>query len=502
MTTVFTNFLNALRKYPFHVLLLPLFFILHGVKENFGFILIADVTPLILLYCFTSIFTYLVFLLLYRQQPKAGLITFCLFSIFFFYGAIQDFLKDYFPVLNRYVILIPVFFMGILIAAILVKRSTKKFTKITFFLNCLLLIYLVADIIVTGVKIVSPANDKFTTSPIGQNNHPTLCKDCTKPDIYFLVFDEYASSACLKNDFGFNNSLLDSFLIKKQFRIQKKSSGNYNFTPFSISSILNMSYINGINPGSVTSDDYARCNKLIRENEVVKYLSATGYDIINYSIFDIAGNPSPVNQDFLPLKAKLITDRTLWGRVKRDILWNLFAGRFEIKWLTRDAIYVYNNNNNKQIDLVKKESEKKSAVPRFIYAHYNLPHPPYYFDKNGNPVDKEKLGHSFDGNKSLYLDYVQYTNTKIEELVNTISANSNGQAVIIVMGDHGFRNDDKMPEHVFLQNQNAVYLPGRNYNLYYDSITGVNQFRVLINTLFKQKMPLLKDSVTFLKDAQ
>ena len=494
--------LNLLKKHPYYILLLPLFFVLHGLKENFGFILIADIIPLILLYCLASIFTYLILFLLYRQQIKAGLITFCLLGISFFYGAIQDFLKDYFPVLNRYIILIPVFFISILVTAVLIKRTTKLFTKITFFLNCLLLIYILADIIAIGVKIVSPAEDKFTTSSVSQNNHYTICKDCAKPDIYFLVFDEYASSVCLKNDFGFDNSHLDSFLIKKQFRIQKNSLGNYNFTPFSVSSILNMSYINGINPGSITSDDYARCNKLIRENEVVKYLSATGYDIINYSIFDIAGNPSPVNQDFLPLKARLITDRTLWGRVKRDILWNLFTGKFEIKWLTRDAIYVYNNNNNKLIDLVKNESKKKSTVPRFIYAHYNLPHPPYYFDKNGNPVDKEKLGHSFDGDKNLYLDYVQYTNTKIEELVNTISTNSNGQSVIIVMGDHGFRNDNKMPQHVFLQNQNAVYLPGRNYTLYYDSITGVNQFRVLVNTLFKQNMPLLKDSATFLKDAQ
>jgi hypothetical protein len=235
---------------------------------------------------------------------------------------------------------------------------------------------------------------------------------------------------------------------------------------------------------------------------VVKYLSATGYDIVNYSLFDMTGNPSPINQDFLPLKAKLITDRTLLGRLKRDVFWNLFSGKFEIKWLTRDAAYYYNRNNNKLIDLVKKESERKSQAPRFIYAHYNLPHPPYYFDKNGNPVDKEKLRPSFNGDKNLYLGYVQYTNTKIKELVNTIFTNSNGQAVIIVMGDHGFRNDNTMPEHVFLQNQNAVYLPDKQYALYYNSITGVNQFRVLINTLFKQTTPLLKDSTIFLKDAK
>jgi hypothetical protein len=262
-----------------------------------------------------------------------------------------------------------------------------------------------------------------------------------------------------------------------------------------------MSYISGINANAITNDDYARCNKLIRENEVVKYLSASGYDIVNCSIFDIAGNPAPVYQDFLPLKAKLITDRTLWGRMKKDILWNLFYGKFEIKWLAKNAIYVYNENNQKLIDLVKAESKKKTAKPRFIYAHYNMPHPPYYFNADGTPVSPEKLGHPFDGDHDLYLGYVGYTNSKIKELVNSILSNPDNNPVIIVMGDHGFRNDNHMPRQVFLQNQNAVYLPAKNYNLFYDSITGVNEFRVLFNSIFRQNIPLLKDSSSFLKDA-
>ena len=491
-----------LRRWPLYVLLLPLFFVLHGVKENFGFLLAGDYLPLVLFYCLAALIIYLLLYLIYRNKIKAGLITFLLLSIFFFYGAIQDFLKANLPALNRYVILLSSFFLSTVIVAGVLKKSKQRFIKVNFFLNCLLIIYIVADLAVVLAKSFSLSKDKFTIYPFAQNEHYTICKDCEKPDIYFLVFDEYASSVCLKNDFGFNNSQLDTFLINKQFRIQKYSWGNYNFTPFSMSSILNMSYINGINPESITSDDYARCNKLIRENEVVKYFSANGYDIVNRSIFDIAGNPSPVNQDFLPLKARLITDRTLWGRVKRDILWNLVMGKFEIKWLSQNLIYSYNQNNNKLIDLVKKDSEKKSSIPRFIYAHYNMPHPPYYFDKIGKALPKEKLDHSFEKDKDLYIGYVQYTNTKIIELVNTISRNTNNEAVMIIMGDHGFRNDWQMPQHVFLQNQNAVYLPGKNYNLFYDSITGVNQFRVLINTLFKQNTPLLKDTSIFLKDVQ
>lgn len=491
-----------LKKWPLYVLLLPVFFVIHGVRENFGFILPADYLPLIGLYCVAAIILFAVFYPFYKKRNKAGISSLLVMSVFFFYGFIQDFLKENLPVVNRYIILLPFFLLLLFIAFVLVKKSKNSFKQTSFFLNSLLLIYTVYDLSAIVIKTASPPADKFSVYPFAQNKQYKTCDTCSKPDIYFLVFDEYASSLNLKNNFGFDNQQLDSFLIHKQFQIQKHSFSNYNFTPFSVASILNMSYIDGITPERITSDDYAACNKLIRENEVCKYFSATGYDIVNYSIFDIAGNPAPVNQDFLPLKARLITDRTLWGRVKKDLFWNLLTGKFQVKWLAEDQVYLYKQNNNKLIELVKSEADKKAAKPRFIYAHYNMPHPPYYYDKDGNEIEKLKLSHEYDGDKNLYLGYVQYSNSKIKELVNAILTNSNGQAVIIIMGDHGFRNDKTIKQEVFFQNQNAVYIPGKNYRQLYDSISAVNQFKVVINTLFNQSIPLSKDSTVFLKDVQ
>jgi arylsulfatase A-like enzyme len=100
-----------------------------------------------------------------------------------------------------------------------------------------------------------------------------------------------------------------------------------------------------------------------------------------------------------------------------------------------------------------------------------------------------------------YLDYIPYTNTKIKELIATIQHNTNDSAVIIFMGDHGFRENGVIanPSNNF-QNQNAVYFPGKDYHLFYDSITNVNMFRAVFDKLFKQNIPLLKDSSIFLQD--
>ena len=131
-----------------------------------------------------------------------------------------------------------------------------------------------------------------------------------------------------------------------------------------------------------------------------------------------------------------------------------------------------------------------------------MPHPPYFFDKNGNQKDENTIFRE-NSERALqaYLDYIPYTNSRIQELVSAIQQNTNGNAVIVFMGDHGFRYPTKgdHPRNYF-ENQNAIYFPDRDYRLLYDSITGVNHFRVVFNKLFNQQIPLLKDSTIYLKD--
>jgi len=487
----------ALQKWPFYVLLLPLFFVLHGLRENFGFIMPRDAASLWLFYTGAIGILYLLLLFFYRKHQKTGLLTLLLSAFFFFFGAIQDFLKWTIPQLNRYVILFPLFFTVVIITIVMLKRTAKDFRKLSLYLNLLLLLLSAYDFFVIAYYTMFPEKDKISIYPFAENKDYTICRDCDRPDIYFLLFDEYTSSESLKNSLGFDNSGLDSFLTNRNFRILKNSSGNYHHTPFSMASILNMSYINGLDSKQIDLNDFARCIKLVRENKVIKFLSSNGYDVVNYSIFDLAGNPSPLNQDLLPLKTKLITDRTLWGRMRSQILWNLFTGRFEVELLTKNLIYIHLTNNNQLFDLVKQECLKKNDKPRFIYVHFNMPHRPYYFDRNGKLKDREKIKNDY--TNEGYLDNVVYTNKKLEELVTHIQDNSHGNAAIIIMGDHGYRLDTTLPQKVFFENQNAVYLPKKNYQLFYDSMSGVNQFRVIFNSLFKQNFPLLKDSTTFLK---
>ena len=139
---------------------------------------------------------------------------------------------------------------------------------------------------------------------------------------------------------------------------------------------------------------------------------------------------------------------------------------------------------------------------KFIFSHIVCPHPPYLFDREGNAVpDKD-----FDMNnwgfeqKEYYLDQLIYINKEIKKLIDNILIESENPPIIILQADHGPRNtfiDGQYPtDDMFREGfriLNAIYIPGDNYELFYDSITPVNTFRLIFNTCFGENFQLLAD---------
>ncbi|HVM89824.1 MAG TPA: sulfatase-like hydrolase/transferase [Puia sp.] len=492
---------KVLQKAVIYPLLIPVFFVLHGYNENFGLISIQDVLLLLIIYSVSSLIIFLISYLFFKDNSKAGLTCAYIMGFYLFFGALHDFLTEHQIILHKYSIILSLFLFLLILSALYLKLTKRKFNRLTLFFNTLLLIFLALDLSQIGWKIIHPNTDRLAVYKFARDNNYKPCDKCKKPDIYLLLFDEYASSISLKKRFHFDNSSMDSFLRSSGFRVLSGSHSNYNITVFSMASILNMAYINGIrNPKACTIEDFAYCQNLIRDDEVIKLLSAQGYDIINHSVFNLAGNPSEVDQSFLPLKTKLISDRTLWKYLRNDIGWELYTGKFKIKSLAEKLLLRDYNNNIFLMEQVKKESNLHSNTPRFIYGHFYLPHPPFFCDSSGRLKTITELKKmSAESYTENYLQYVKYTNKKAQELIQTIKRNSQDSAVIIFMSDHGFRQiADSNDLSNYFQNQNAIYFPDHDYSSLPDSICTVNEFRLLFNKLFKLKLPMLKDSSFFL----
>jgi hypothetical protein len=494
----------TLKHKPWFVLLLPIFFVIHGYAEHFSFIGIEDIAYLLATYCLITILILSIFWLIFRNACKAALMTSALMSVYFFYGALFDFLKAHSPVrgLHRYSILLSLFAIGTIAVFIFLKRTNRSTTRIIFFLNLLLVIYLVIDLATIAKKTIYTDHNKMANYSFARNNNWHIPDSCKKPDVYFFIFDEYTSSRSLKAKFHYTNDL-DSFLLSRQFHIQTNSTSNYNFTPFSIASTLNMKYLDAIDSnGKVDRYEYLNCTSLIKENEVIKFLGMNGYTIVNLSIFDLAGNPSIVQQSFLPLKTKMITEGTLFARIYRDFEWFFFSNKILSKIFGK-AAYAYlehRDNNEKLFREAIIQSTIKSNEPRFIYTHLYMPHFPFFFDRYGNKrPDSLLFQEAKQLNPANYVEYIPYVNSKIRELVDTIQKNTHSSAVIILLGDHGFRKGGDSSIDIF-RNLNATFFPDKLHSQLYDSMSNVNYFRTMFNTLFNQQFPLLKDSTIYLTD--
>jgi len=493
--------LLKLQKNALYLILLPVFFVLHGWLENYGFISTGEVALLIIIYTAgTFVVTTLCWLLL-RNIPKAALAAFIIMAMYFFFGALHDFLKTHAaPFFSKYMVLLCAFLILVITTIIYLKKTNTSFKRMTAFLNVLFIFYLLVDAGNLILKIFRANDPGISLYSVARNNTYKQFDSLHKPDIYFLLMDGYASTVALAKWYQYHNDL-DSFLKKRKFSIQANSRSNYNFTPFSMAAILNMSYLKGINnPKQVTVNDYSNCAVLIRNNEVIKTLSAAGYEIMNYSVFNLAGHPTRVVQDFLPLNTRLITERTMLACIRKDIGWKL-AKWYPFKWFWGSDIMRNNRNNQDFIELVKTCAATKSTKPRFLYGHFFMPHSPYYYDKNGKLKDIATITtESLSNPIPAYLDYITYVNSRIREMITTIQQHD-PSAVIILMGDHGNRDASKEVFPVrYFQNLNAVYYPDNDYKLLYDSISGVNQFRAVFNKLLQQNLPLLPDSSIYLKD--
>jgi hypothetical protein len=82
---------------------------------------------------------------------------------------------------------------------------------------------------------------------------------------------------------------------------------------------------------------------------------------------------------------------------------------------------------------------------------------------------------------------VQFINNRILPILQTLISQSPNPPVIIVQGDHGVRDQNR------LKNLSAFYLPGDGKEKLYPNITPVNTFRIVFNTYFGTNYSLLPD---------
>ncbi|MGE5108397.1 MAG: sulfatase-like hydrolase/transferase [Sphingobacteriales bacterium] len=488
---------------PFHFVLLIPFFLLHVTNFYFGLLPQNVVIKSIIAYSALCISLFLFSKVFLKDNNKIGVFAFVSLGYFFGFGSVKDFLET-FPSLHKltsYRYFLSIIALMLFLLFIYLKTTTRDLRRLNNFLFLAVTVNFLLELVLFSRNVITHAELK---NDLGDPNLTavkafTPCTNCNQPDIFFIIFDEYTSSDCLKKYWHYSNDTLDNYLHENKFFISEKSRSNYCFTTFSLSSILEMQYLNL--PEGYTqaiAKDFGRGEFTVMNNTTIKILEKQGYSIHNHSIFNFEDHPTLIGTYFYQLRGMYLDDETLFGRVKRDIAWNF--GAFFVKDVEKKVKESIAEKADRQVQYnsysfnLAKNAIKNQAPDKkdFFYFHFLLPHDPFVFDAKGNVKYYTDFRSDI---REKYLEQLKYTNTLLIDLVNYIQKQYNRKAVIIVQGDHGFKEwpGEENYKDIAFQNLNAIFLPDTTYTGYYDGVSSVNTFRLLFNHYFNTSFDILPD---------
>lgn len=483
------------RELPYYIVLLPLFYVLHAYQTHALPWSAAEYASISIRYLLPALLLLGICYALRRQWPKAGLMAFILMAVNFFFPLIQSLLAKTIPFIASWRFFLPlsVLFAGWLL--FIVWRARSSYNKINRYLNILFLVLFIAD---AGQIIYREQSGHNKVTPIGKDYFLPPAPSGPTPDIYFILLDEYAGFTSLRTDFGFDNSALDSFLTGQGFFVARDARSNYNFTSFSLASALNLRYLTIPSDGKVNASHYHQAENLIRDNYVVKALNKRGYKFINLSIFDIAGQRIDPKPSFAPSVQQIIYRSTLIGKADYEIGWN-FRNTGALRKSQHEDEQTMFKGVQERMEKTKALSADTTGGPRFVYTHLLVPHPPFFMDhlRRRSAAETDSLGkRSIEG----YRGNVAYANELIRDMVQTIIHRTNGNAVIILTGDHGFRwrEYENLPHHFSILH--AIYWPGKDYSGWQQNASLVNLFRKVVGRIYGIQIPDENDKELFLLD--
>jgi len=400
-------------------------------------------------------------------------------------------------------------------------RTKKDVATPTNFFNVfatVLIILVMSQLIIYEIRPISHEDKSLTASIESQATNSTVTEKT--PDIYYIILDAYGREDILNKLYGYDNSAFINDLKKRGFYVADNSYTNYMQTVISLSSSLNMAYIDElISQNGGKSPEFETYGNWMQFSKVRDFLGQHGYKTVAFATsYAEMGTAdiflkAPYQQDsnapvLLPINEfeGLLLKSTMvraWFDLRRksNVLQDSLL----------EAPYIAQRN---RILFTLTEIKKVPAISgkKFVFVHVVAPHPPFVFGPNGEAVNHSfpyELGDgsAFDGTPEEYVvgyrNQIQYINKLVLQAIDSILASSPEPPVIVIQGDHGpgahlqWSSVDKsnVPERMAILN--AYYFPDKNYGDLYSSISPVNSFRVILDKYFGTGLGLLPDNHFF-----
>lgn len=344
----------------------------------------------------------------------------------------------------------------------------------------------------------------------------------TKPDIYYLVFEDYPNSQTLKDIYGHDNHPFLDGLESRGFHVRNDAFSNYPFTQNSVPSTLQMNYLANISArykSSEPASDFP-LRSIFNNPPVVQALKQHGYTYHHLgSWWENTRNIPAADINYTePFKLYAFGLQKTLSEFESGLLAKSVAGRMltsGLKWGETPILLMKSSTPRSQaeyqIESIKGLSQAKIQGGRFIFGHIMLPHPPFIFNADGStPAYSQELNDSGATIETKYLNQINYVNTQIEALVDSIKQHAQQPPVIVIQSDEGPHPREmggseaeeqgfdlaKLPAKKLAQKYGilaAYQLPGASDEELKQISSPVNVFRVVLNHYFGYQLSILPD---------
>jgi hypothetical protein len=385
-------------------------------------------------------------------------------------------------------------------------RSIRNPSRITFFLNVIGVIsisYSMYMMVNYTVQLERWKSDQARW--VRENLSAESAAAADDPDIYYVILDGYGREDVLRDLYGVENESFLDELRNDGFFIAEDGSSNYIQTILSVSSSLNLNYLDGpIREWGADSTDRKMPAEMIQHSLARAFLERRGYRTVN------------ITSGFFPTEIRDADER--WGAdtplglnvfEQFWILYSPFQTLIPADEFGRPA-WGYAAHRERIVEGFEELARvSEEPGPKFVFAHILAPHPPFVLAADGTPVEPDRPyrindGDHYQGSMGEYLagyaGQVRYVNSRLLEVIPEILQNASRPVVIILQGDHGpgSRLSWTSAEESCLWERtsilNAYYLPEEYRAALYPSITPVNTFRLVFREMFGAGYPPLEDA--------
>jgi hypothetical protein len=499
-------------RWAVHPFLFAAFPILYLFAQNASQVHVMDLARLLGFVLAGTLLLYFVLGLVMRNAPQAAFIT-SLAVLFFFTidiakqyadfllsSASQAWVLHSFDIDLLWIVLPEIAVLAL--AAYALKKKWSARGMFTSFLNVFSAV-LVAIPIVQAASIKAPTIGRPPHEPVP---YPIAAQPdaAPLPDIYYIILDGYARTDVMKSFFDFDNAPFLKRLEEQGFYIARDSIANYCQTPLSLSASLNSVYLDDLVKG--LGPDQTQLSDLIGNNNLMATLRPLGYKFVTFSTgfdptehpeADVYLSPHSFASGFERMVIDITPLRAVWPNPK--------AGRPTD--MNRERTFYL-------LDHLADVARDRS--PTFTFAHVFCPHPPFVFGEKGQDVSLRNKNYEAPGGDRLvgrfrdpahfaraYRAQSAFITERIEAVIKEIIAQSPEPPIIILQSDHGseLKLDYNNVANTDLKERmsilNAYYFPGKKYQDLYRGISPVNSYRVVLNSYFGAKLPLLPDRSFF-----